>query len=73
VFLALTGGSVALFPGRAKDAGACIVRVNRIAAPPAELLEAYREVVVVQRGAVVALQAAREWTNRKWKGRVEER
>jgi O-antigen biosynthesis protein len=73
VFLALTGGSVALFPGRAKDARACIVRVTQIAAPSAELLEAYREVVVVQGGADLACQAAREWTNRKWNGCVEER
>jgi hypothetical protein len=73
VFLALTGGSVALFPGRAKDARACILRVRQITAPPAELLETYREVVVVQEGAAMAFQAAREWTNRKWNGRVEER
>jgi GT2 family glycosyltransferase len=73
VFLALTGGSVALFPGRAKEARACILRVKQMAAPPAELLEAYREVVVVCEGAAMAFQAAREWTNRKWKGHVEER
>jgi GT2 family glycosyltransferase len=72
-FLALTGGGVALFPGRAKEARVCILRVNQIAAPPAELLEAYREVVVVQDGAAMAFQAAREWTNRKWNGHVEER
>jgi len=73
VFLALTGGSVALFPGSAKQARACILRVNRIAAPAAELLEAYCEVVVVQQDAPMVYQAAREWTNRKWSGRVEER
>jgi len=72
VFLALTGGCVALFSGRSKDARACILRVRQIAAPSAELLEAYREVVVVQEDAAIAFQAAREWTNRKWNGRVEE-
>jgi hypothetical protein len=44
-----------------------------MAAPPAELLEEYREVVVVRESAVMAFQAAREWTNRKWKEHVEER
>jgi len=73
VFLALTGGSVALFAGRAKDARACVVRVRQIAAPSAELLETYREVVVVQEGADLAFQAARELTDCKWNGRVEER
>ena len=73
VFLALTGGSVALFPGRAKEGRACILRVSRIAAPAPELLESYREVVVVQQDAPVAYQAAHEWTNRKWSGQVEER
>jgi len=72
VFLALTGGSVALFPGRAKEARACILRVKQMAAPPAELLAAYCEVVVVQEGAATAFQAARDWTNRKWNGRVDE-
>lgn len=72
MFLALTAGVVALFPGRAEDAPACIVWVGRLAAPSAELLEAYREVVMVQEGAPLAFQAAREWTNRKWNGRVEE-
>jgi GT2 family glycosyltransferase len=73
LFLAMTGGGVALFPGRALEARACIVRVKQIAAPPADLLAAYREVVVVREGEALALQAAREWTNRKWNGRVEER
>lgn len=73
VFLALTGGGVALFPGRGKEARACVVRVTQMAAPSAELLEAYREVVVVREGADLAFQAARELTNRKWNGRLEER
>jgi len=73
VFLALTGGSVAMFPGRAKEARACILQVKQMAVPPAELLEAYCEVVVVREGAAMTFQAAREWTNRKWNGHVAER
>jgi GT2 family glycosyltransferase len=72
-FLALTGGGVTLFAGRATEARACILRVRQLAAPPAELLEAYREVVVVREGADLAFQAAREWTIRKWNGHVDER
>jgi GT2 family glycosyltransferase len=72
-FLALTNGSVALFPGRAKDAGACMVRVRQLTAPSADLIGAYREVVVVREDSPMAVEAAREWTNRKWKGRVDER
>jgi hypothetical protein len=73
MFLALTNGSVALFPGRGKDAGACMLRVGRLTAPSADLLEAYREVVVVREDSPAAFEAAHEWTNRKWKGRVDER
>jgi hypothetical protein len=73
IFLALTNGSVALFPGRGKDAVACMRRVKRLTAPSADLLEAYREVVVVREDSPMAFEAAREWTNRKWKGRVDER
>jgi O-antigen biosynthesis protein len=72
LFLALTGGSVALFPGRGKAAGACVVRAGQLAPPSAELLDNYREVVVVRAGAPLAFQAARDWTNRKWNGRVAE-
>jgi GT2 family glycosyltransferase len=77
-FLALTDGSVALFPGRAHGAAACIIRSERLETPTAELLNAYREVVVVREGhrdvtQASAFQAAREWTERKWGGQVEER
>jgi len=73
LFLALTSGSVALFPGSANEARACIVQTAQTEAPPAELLDAYREVVVVRQGEPAAFQAARDWTRRKWQGRVEER
>src|SRR5580698_235789 len=73
LFLALTSGSVALFPGRAKEARACILRATLLAPPSGELLEAYREIVMVREGADLAFQAAREWTNRKWNGHVDER
>jgi GT2 family glycosyltransferase len=72
MFLALTNGSVALFPGRG-NAGACMLRVGQLTAPPADLLDAYREVVVVRDDSPIAFEAAREWTNRKWNGRVDER
>ena len=72
MFLALTGGSVALFPGRAKEAPARMVRVGQLAAAPEELLTAYCEVVMVEEGTPLVFEAAREWTIRKWNGRVEE-
>jgi hypothetical protein len=73
MFLALTSGSVALFPGRGDEAGACILRTTQVETPPADLLDAYREVVMVREGEPKAFVAAREWTSRKWRGRVEER
>jgi len=72
-FLALTSGSVALFPGHAKEAGASVIRAKRISTPAAELLQAYAEVVVVREDSPLAFQAACEWTRRKWRGRVEVR
>lgn len=73
MFLALTNGSVAVFPGRGKDAAACMLRVGQLTAPSAELLEAYREIVVVREDSPMAFEAAREWTNQKWKRRVDQR
>jgi GT2 family glycosyltransferase len=73
LFLALTDGSVALFPGHAKEPRACITRLKQKATPREEFLAAYREIVVVQDGAPLAFKAAREWTARKWNGQVEER
>jgi GT2 family glycosyltransferase len=73
MFLALTNGSVALFPGRGKDGVACMLRASQLTAPSADLLAAYREVVVVREDSPAAFETAREWTNRKWKGRVDER
>jgi GT2 family glycosyltransferase len=71
-FLALTSGGVAAFPGRSAEPRACLIRVAQLAPPLAELLEAYREVVVVREGDHLAFQAAQDWTNRKWHSRVDE-
>lgn len=73
LFLALTGGSVVVFTGRAKESNACVTHAKHKAPPREELLAEYREIVVVQDGDSLAFQAAREWTERKWPGRVDER
>ena len=64
-FLALTDGSVAVFPGHA--AKGVLVRFTEEWAPPRpEELAAYRQVVLVRRGAEKAFQAASRETKRRW-------
>ncbi len=62
-FLALTDGSVAVFPGRGAE-GVLVSLVEELAPPPATLLVRYAEVVVA-RGAA-AFDAALAQTRRKW-------
>lgn len=80
--LALTDGSVAVFPGRARPDGAPIVEaVSSLAArrgavvvaytdtlqtPPPAILAACREVVLIRTGNELAFRAALQQTVRKW-------
>jgi GT2 family glycosyltransferase len=67
-FLALTRGDVAVFPGRARSGKPIIRCVTNLETPPAELLEACVEVVLVKdvEGSL-AFQAAQRQTARKWR------
>jgi hypothetical protein len=68
-FLALTGGDVAVFPGRDGSAAPLVMAAEELAAPSEILLRRHCEVVVVRSGKEVALAAAKEWTGRKWRDR----
>ena len=64
--LALTDGSVAVFPGTGRDPFV-VANVSPLAAPPAEMLRRYAEVIVVRGPAGgPSHQAAVDWTRRKW-------
>ena len=67
-FLALTNGDVAVFPGRARSGNPVLVRsVQELETPPAELLEAYGEVVLVKAAEdSLTFHAALRQTSRKW-------
>ncbi len=69
-FLALTGGDVAAFPGGDTTAGPLVTFTDRLETPAAQILANHCEVVLVQRGNELALEAAREWTDKrhKWAG-----
>ena len=73
LFLALTDGSVAVFPGGTSGGLALVAFRERLETPAAELLAAYAEVVVVRRGSneTLAFRAAAIQTGKKWgTGRV---
>ncbi len=66
-FLALTNGSVAVFPGGAEGASACVVAVSRLEPPDAELLAAYRAVIEVRgAGSSRSFHAACAEAERRW-------
>jgi len=65
-FLALTGGDVAVFPGRNADGEPLVEFVDRMEAPADTILASHSEIVLVRRGKDLALQAARRWAHRKW-------
>jgi GT2 family glycosyltransferase len=67
-FLALTDGSVAVFPGGSPPGRRRIVVTftDEWAAPPAELLAACAEIVLVRRGRQAAFEAALRQTALKW-------
>lgn len=64
-FLALTDGSVAVFPGR--SGRVLVTFADDWAPPPPELLSTCAEVVLVRRGAEAAFQAALRQTALKWR------
>jgi GT2 family glycosyltransferase len=66
--LALTGGDVAVFPGRDAAAAPLVTFAERLETPASEVLARHCEVVVVRTGSDRAMQAAVEWTERKWRG-----
>jgi GT2 family glycosyltransferase len=66
--LALTHGDVAVFPGRARSGKPVIRCVKDLETPPAELLEACEEIVLVKAAEdSLAFQAALRQTERKWR------
>ena len=66
--LALTCGDVAVFPGRDAGATLLVIFAERLVTPAEAVLAHHCEVVVVLQGNDGAMQAAVEWTERKWRG-----
>jgi len=67
--LALTCGAVAVFPGGDAAAAPLVTFAERLETPAAEVLARHCEVVRVRRGNDRAMEAAVEWTERRWRGR----
>jgi len=67
-FLALTCGDVAAFPGGNVTGAPLATIAERLETPAPALLARHREVVVVKEGKELALRAAVEWTEGKWRG-----
>jgi GT2 family glycosyltransferase len=67
--LALTCGDVSVFPGGDAAAAPLVTFAERVETPAAEVLARHCEVVVVRKGNDRAIEAAMEWTERKWRGR----
>jgi GT2 family glycosyltransferase len=65
--LALTCGDVAVFPGLGR--GPLVTFADRLETPAAAVLAQHSDVVLVRSGNELAMQAAMEWTERKWQGR----
>ena len=75
-FLALTGGDVAVFPGRNGSQKPLVTLADRLETPAETVLAAHCEVVLVRRrsdargddrrGDSLALRAAERWTAAKW-------
>jgi GT2 family glycosyltransferase len=68
-FLALTSGDVAVFPGKDASRSPLVSFADRLEAPPAALLEAHREVILVRKGNELAMCAALQRSEEKWRGR----
>jgi hypothetical protein len=67
--LALTCGDIAVFPGGDAAAAPLVTFAERLEVPSAEVLARHCEVVMVRKGNDHAIEAAVEWTERKWRGR----
>jgi hypothetical protein len=67
--LALTCGDVAVFPGGDAAAAPLVTFAERLETPAAAVLARHSEVVLVRQGKNAAMQAAAEWTEKKWRGR----
>jgi len=67
--LALTGGDVAVFPGRDASAAPLVTFAERLETPPENVLARHSEVVLVRKANQLAMQAGIEWTERKQRGR----
>jgi GT2 family glycosyltransferase len=68
-FLALTCGDVAAFPGGEPAAAPLAMFVERLETPAAAVLAAHCEVVPVRHGNELAMRAAIQWVERKWRAR----
>lgn len=66
-FLALTGGDIAAFPGKDASQPPMVAFAERLEMPAPAVLAAHCEVVLVRRGNNPALQAAIQWTEKKWR------
>jgi len=67
LFLALTNGDVAVFSGRAGAGKPLVTFADRLETPAPETLAGHVEVVLVRSGNLLAMRAARELTERKWR------
>lgn len=67
LFLAMTSGDVAAFPGGDISNPPLVTFVDRLETPTPGVLASHCEAVLVRRGNSVALQAAREWAEKKWR------
>jgi len=65
--LALTSGDVATFPGGDLSQAPLVTFAERLETPSPTVLKRHCEVVLVRQGNTLALQAAREWTEKKWR------
>jgi GT2 family glycosyltransferase len=68
-FLALTGGDVAVFPGRNAGGEPLVTFADRLEAPADQALDRRCAIILVRRGRDLALRAAERWTEVKWAAR----
>jgi O-antigen biosynthesis protein len=65
--LALTGGDVAAFPGGDARQAPLVINADSLETPTPAVLASHCEVVLVRGGDAIALEAARYWTEKKWR------
>jgi GT2 family glycosyltransferase len=66
-FLALTSGDLAVFAGWDPAAEPLVTFADRLERPARAVLQSHCEVVLVRSGKDLALRAAIEWTQKKWR------